>query len=69
MIVLQFRPPVNAICVELPAGLVDKDEQPAQAGERELYEETGYKGKTDEVSPVIVSDPGQATSKLDSVVY
>ncbi|CAD6587637.1 MAG: hypothetical protein CYPHOPRED_003981 [Cyphobasidiales sp. Tagirdzhanova-0007] len=64
VIVLQFRPPVNAICVELPAGLVDKDEKPEQAGERELYEETGYKGKTDEVSPVVVSDPGMTSANM-----
>jgi ADP-ribose pyrophosphatase len=54
----RHRPPVDAICVELPAGLVDAEEDAAKAGERELYEETGYKGTTEEVSPVIVSDPG-----------
>lgn len=58
VIILQFRPPVNSICVELPAGLVDGEEEPAKAGERELYEETGYKGETEQVSPIIVSDPG-----------
>merc|ERR1712225_148119 len=64
VIVLQFRPPVNNICVELPAGLVDADEEPEKAGERELYEETGYKGKTEHVSPVIVSDPGMTTANM-----
>jgi len=64
VIVLQFRPPVNSICVELPAGLVDADEEPEKAGERELYEETGYKGKTEHVSPVIVSDPGMTTANM-----
>lgn len=43
----------------MPAGLIDKNEDAKTAGERELYEETGYKGKTEEVSPVIVSDPGR----------
>jgi len=64
VLVLQFRPPVDAICVELPAGLIDADEDGAKAGERELYEETGYKGKIEEVSPVIVSDPGMSPANM-----
>lgn len=64
VLVLQFRPPVNAICVELPAGLIDAEEDAAKAGERELYEETGYKGTTEEVSPVIVSDPGMTSANM-----
>lgn len=41
----QFRPPVNAICIEIPAGLVDEGETPEQAAIRELHEETGYVGE------------------------
>ena len=44
---------------QIAAGLVDGGEDAAKAGERELYEETGYRGKTEEVSPMIVSDPGK----------
>ena len=55
---------MNAICVELPAGLVDADEQPSEAAERELLEETGYKGKTDRVSPVLWSDPGMTSANM-----
>ncbi|GBB86426.1 hypothetical protein RclHR1_12870008 [Rhizophagus clarus] len=42
---LQFRPSVNKISVEFPAGLVDREETPEQAAIRELEEETGYHGK------------------------
>lgn len=29
-----------------------------------MYEETGYKGKTDKVSPVIWSDPGMTSANM-----
>jgi ADP-ribose pyrophosphatase len=31
IIILQYRPPVDAVCVELPAGLVDEKESPSEA--------------------------------------
>jgi ADP-ribose pyrophosphatase len=34
---LQYRPPIQNICVELPAGLIDEGESPEQSGIRELY--------------------------------
>ena len=37
----QFRPPVNSICLEFPAGLVDEGETAEQSALRELKEETG----------------------------
>ncbi len=45
ILVKQFRPGPKEILDELPGGYVDKDETPEQAAERELLEETGYKGK------------------------
>lgn len=64
IVILQYRPPVDAICVEFPAGLIDDGETPAQAALRELHEETGYKGKEAEMSPTIVSDPGMSTANM-----
>lgn len=64
IIILQYRPPVDAVCVELPAGLVDEKESPSDASVRELHEETGYKGKLKFISPTIVSDPGLSTANM-----
>ncbi|UPX16284.1 ADP-ribose diphosphatase [Ascochyta rabiei] len=64
IIILQYRPPVDAVCVELPAGLVDEKESPSEASVRELHEETGYKGKLTFISPTIVSDPGLSSANM-----
>jgi ADP-ribose pyrophosphatase len=64
IIILQYRPPVGGVCVELPAGLVDEKESPSEASVRELHEETGYKGKLKFISPTIVSDPGLSTANM-----
>jgi ADP-ribose pyrophosphatase len=41
-LVRQFRPAIERFTWELPAGLVDPGEQPAETARRELLEETGY---------------------------
>ncbi|KAH9875232.1 hypothetical protein J1614_004723 [Plenodomus biglobosus] len=68
IIILQYRPPVDAVCVELPAGLVDEGETPRDASVRELHEETGYRGKLKFISPTIVSDPGLSTANMQLAV-
>lgn len=45
-IVRQYRPAIEAFTWELPAGMVDKDEQPEACCRRELREETGFLAKT-----------------------
>ena len=40
----QFRPPINKVVIEVPAGLVDEGETAAESAVRELREETGYVG-------------------------
>lgn len=62
MIILQYRPPVDATCVEFPAGLIDEGETPEQAAVRELREETGYEGKVCEMSPILSNQPGMTNA-------
>ena len=56
--VKQYRPPVDAYTLELPAGLIDAGEDPAEAAVREFLEETGYLGKVLDVSPASYLSPG-----------
>ncbi|KAF2835024.1 hypothetical protein M501DRAFT_942910 [Patellaria atrata CBS 101060] len=64
ILVLQYRPPVDATTVEWPAGLIDATETPEQAAIRELKEETGYEGHILSVSPTISSDPGMTSANM-----
>jgi ADP-ribose pyrophosphatase len=49
----QYRPPLDKIVIEIPAGLIDAGETAEQAAVRELKEETGYVGAVSESSPVM----------------
>src|SRR3954449_3673128 len=41
-LVTQYRPALEAFTLELPAGLADAGEDPAETASRELLEETGF---------------------------
>ena len=71
VLVSQYRIPLRAHVIELPAGLVgddDRDESPAQAAARELREETGYAVSADELQ-LLARGPALAglTDELTSV--
>ncbi|KAK0441168.1 NUDIX hydrolase domain-like protein [Desarmillaria tabescens] len=69
VIIEQYRPPVDAHVIELPAGLIDEGETPESAAIRELQEETGYKAdKVIESSSVVVCDPGMTNANMKLVV-
>ena len=42
--VRQYRHGTRSVTLEIPGGMADRDESPEAAGERELLEETGYRG-------------------------
>jgi len=46
LLIEQWRRAASEILIELPAGTLEKNEQPESAAGRELQEETGFKAKT-----------------------
>eukprot|EP00796_Vickermania_ingenoplastis_P008165 gene8165-5694_t len=65
ILVVQYRPPLDSLVVEFPAGLIDANESPEQTTIRELLEETGYHVSMEDiehVSPPIAPEPGLADS-------
>jgi 8-oxo-dGTP pyrophosphatase MutT (NUDIX family) len=57
----QYRPPLDKIVIELPAGLIDEGETAEQAAVRELKEETGYVAEVLETSPVMFNGTSSLT--------
>ena len=57
VLVRQYRPAIRQVELGLPAGLVDKGEEPLAAAKRELLEETGYGGGGWEQLGALASSP------------
>jgi ADP-ribose pyrophosphatase len=64
LLVKQFRYPLKSVCLELPAGKLELNENPDEACKRELEEETGYKAKNWKSLGYINTSPGFCTEKL-----
>lgn len=45
LMVRQYRPPFGKILLEIPAGKLEKGEEPKECAAREIIEETGYKAE------------------------
>lgn len=66
ILVSQYRVPLGAFCLEIPAGLVgdhagSEDETALAAAARELEEETGYRAQSLEIIGEFFSSPGMIT--------
>ena len=61
----QFRYPVSRTLLELPAGKLDKGEDPLSAARREFEEETGYFAKELQLLGEMYPSPGYT----DEVIY
>lgn len=64
IVVKQFRYPFQKFLIELPAGKLDKGEDPMRCAVRELEEETGYKAGKIEKLGSIYTTPGFCTEEL-----
>ena len=64
ILVKQFRYPLQKTLIELPAGKLDKGEDPFVCATRELEEETGYKSKEIKKLGQIYTAPGYCTEIL-----
>lgn len=60
----QFREAVGKVCLELPAGIVEKGEEPIHAAKRELEEETGIIAKSIEHMITIFPSTGYTSEKV-----
>ena len=57
VLVRQYKHGIGQIVLELPAGMIDGDESPAECAVRELAEETGYAGDPPELLRSLYADP------------
>jgi ADP-ribose pyrophosphatase len=70
LLVEQYRVPLKAHCLELPAGLIGDDsegEPMAEAAARELEEETGYRAAAIESLGNFASSPGMVSETFTLV--
>lgn len=67
LMVRQYRHAAGIVSLEIPGGVIDGDEEPADAMRRELLEETGYKFDAMELVTVVYGNP--ATSNNHTYCY
>ncbi|MCW8128882.1 MAG: NUDIX hydrolase [Planctomycetota bacterium] len=60
----QFRPAVNQILLEIPAGTLEAGEQPLACARRELIEETGFAARKWQRLGAIFTAPGFCSEKI-----
>jgi ADP-ribose pyrophosphatase len=64
LLIRNHRPTVGQILIELPAGTLEKGEDPMNAAGRELQEETGYLAKRLKVIGNFFPSPGILSEKM-----
>lgn len=70
LLVEQYRVPLGANCIELPAGLIgdhDEGEDTLTSATRELEEETGYRAQSLEILGEFFSSPGMVSESFTLV--
>lgn len=64
ILVRQFRPALDRVTLELPAGQVDAGETPEQTARKELCEETGYEADTFELLGTLSPSTARLTNRM-----
>lgn len=64
ILVKQFRYPIGRELLEVPAGKLDRNEDPLSCAKRELEEETGYKSESLEYFGSIYTTPGFSNEQI-----
>jgi ADP-ribose pyrophosphatase len=64
LLVSQYRSAIQKEILEIPAGLVEKNEDPIVAAARELREETGMEARSMKPISTIYSSPGFTTEEI-----
>jgi 8-oxo-dGTP pyrophosphatase MutT (NUDIX family) len=63
ILVEQYRHGLGRASLELPAGVIDPDESPLAAAQRELKEETGYVAESWRPLIVVAPEPARASNR------
>ncbi len=64
LFVKQYRPAIGKEIIEIPAGLIEEGEEPEEAAERELEEETGYRAEGLEKLAEFYTSPAFSDCKI-----
>ncbi len=64
LLLRQYRYPVSEELIEIPAGKIEKGENPRETALRELEEETGYRARSIEKVAQFYLAPGYSTEEM-----